>query len=82
MNFLRRNIFVLMIFTFLPIDGWAQTASSLEQKADLLYDHYQDQQALELYAKVLEDEPQNYQALWRTSFLYSRVGNRFEDKGQ
>jgi len=50
------------------------------ERADSLYNHFQDKQALELYNEVLKEEPNRYAALWRTSFLYSRIGNRFESE--
>ncbi|MGD8747254.1 MAG: hypothetical protein PVI44_02195 [Balneolaceae bacterium] len=56
--------------------------SAMEQKADSLYKNFDEEQALELYKQILEHHADDYQALWRTSFLYSRIGNRFEDKDQ
>lgn len=64
--------------------AFAQQAEmdSLMQRADSLYDHYHEKEALELYNRILERKPDNYTALWRASFLYSRIGNRFEKEEQ
>lgn len=82
MSFLRKSICFVAGCVLLPVLLFAQQLSELEQKADSLYDNYEEQQALKLYTKILEKEPRNYKALWRTSFLYSRIGNRFEDKDE
>lgn len=58
----------------------AQQNTVTEQKADSLYDQFKEKEALELYKKVLKNNPDDYKALWRTSFLYSRIGNRLDDK--
>lgn len=60
----------------------AQNTSELEQRADSLYQEYEEKRALDIYLDILQKEPENYQALWRTSFLYSRVGNRLESEDQ
>jgi tetratricopeptide (TPR) repeat protein len=56
------------------------TISQLEQRADSLYEQFDEQNALEAYLKILEKRPDNHEALWKTSFLYSRVGYRLEDE--
>lgn len=55
-----------------------QTGDSLAAKADSLYEAYAEEEALEAYEQILENEPDNYEALWRASFLHSRIGNRLE----
>lgn len=62
----------------------AQNASrdSLHLKADSLYENYEETEALRAYENILEEEPENYKALWRASFLYSRIGNRKDDNEQ
>lgn len=77
---MRKIMLPTIGYILLPILLFAQNTSLIEQKADSLYDNYQDEQALKAYTEILEKDPQNYKALWRTSFLYSRVGNRFEDE--
>lgn len=78
---MRKFILHFTGLVLLPALLFAQEdISTLEHKADSLYDKHQDKQALQLYEQILEEEPEHYQALWRTSFLYSRIGNRFEEK--
>lgn len=73
-------------FVFLLLVPFILTAqpdiSQLERQADSLYQQYEEEQALELYHQVLQDDPNHYKALWRTSFLYSRIGNRMENEDE
>ncbi|HET6528086.1 MAG TPA: hypothetical protein VFG39_04990 [Balneolaceae bacterium] len=77
-----KNIFPFFIALLVtPALLLAQSNStSIEQRADSLYQNYYEEQALELYSQILEQEPDNFKALWRSSFLYSRIGNRFDDE--
>lgn len=76
----RKGIAILIGLCILPLGLLAQEGSQIEQRADSLYEDYQEEEALELYQQVLAESPQSYQALWRSSFLYSRLGNRQEGK--
>ncbi|NGP87024.1 tetratricopeptide repeat protein [Fodinibius halophilus] len=59
-----------------------QPDSSLISKADSLYDSFVEEKGMDAYLKILEQDPDNYKALWRASFLYSRVGNRFDKESE
>lgn len=59
--------------------GQDAALETLKERADSLYKAFREEQTLELYKTILEREPENYRALWRASFLYSRIGNRFEE---
>lgn len=75
------STFLLIVFTAFPIITLGQQdLSERKHKADSLYNAYQEEKALELYRDILDEKPKNYTALWRASFLYSRVGNRFNDE--
>jgi len=79
----RKSFLIIIALLFTPLIGLGQFSKSLQgiqQEADSLYDTFQEQQALEAYKKILEEKPNHYRALWRTSFLYSRLGNRFKEK--
>jgi len=54
--------------------------SSLASEADSLYDAFEEKEALNAYEKILNRDSDNYRALWRASFLYSRIGNRKGEK--
>ena len=54
--------------------------STIYVRADSLYDHFEEQEALDAYLNILDKNPDAYQPLWRSSFLYSRIGNRKEDE--
>jgi len=50
------------------------------REAQQLFEQNNEEEALALYKEVLEENPNNFEAVWRASFLNSRVGNRQEDQ--
>lgn len=82
-GFMKKVLFLtLWLLAGVMLHGaWAQeTVDQLKSRADSLYTHYQEQQALEVYKQVLDKSPRDYTALWRTSFLMARIGNRQDSK--
>ncbi len=78
-----KNIFILFIIMAGSTSiGLAQHdgVKSAQGMADSLYDHFYEAEALEVYRSILKENPNTFVALWRTSFLYSRIGYRFEDE--
>lgn len=67
----------LLIF---PLLLTAQDNRKLARQADSLYKAYEEQEALNLYEQLLDREPGNLKALWRASFLYSRLGHTFDNE--
>lgn len=62
--------------------GTAAVQAQVQQpgeRADSLFAHYQQKEALQVYNQILKRDPDNLNALWRSSLLYSRLGNRLED---
>lgn len=73
----------ILLFMVSPVLLLAQSsAGDLKQRADSLYENYQEKEALDIYRKLLEKQPKDFETLWRTSFLYSRVGNRLDSEDQ
>lgn len=61
----------------------AQNASSsvdFLQEARQYFNKAEESKALEAYLKVLENYPQNFEALWHTSLIYARIGYRSDTK--
>ncbi|MDR8390325.1 hypothetical protein NC796_04175 [Aliifodinibius sp. S!AR15-10] len=80
-----KDFFILpMIIMTVTSIGLAQDAALEKElsRADSLYDNFDEAEALELYTSILNHNPDNYTALWRTSFLYSRIGYRLEGEQQ
>ncbi len=77
-KFTRALIFIG--FVLFPAIIFAQQGENLKKQADSLYRNYEENKALQLYEQVIEEDPNNYEALWRASFLNSRVGNRADDE--
>ncbi len=77
----------LLTFTFLYLSfsGVAKSQSSTHKDslltaASQLFDEAKEQQALQIFLKVLELEEDNFQSLWHSSFLYARIGFRLDDE--
>ncbi len=80
-----KRVAILSLFLFAcSFTVFAQSNNTDEtlQKANQLFSEYKEPQALEAYLSVLKSEPDNYTALWNASYLYSRIGNRFDEKKQ
>ncbi|MDR9419277.1 tetratricopeptide repeat protein [Gracilimonas sp.] len=53
---------------------------SLTSKASVYFDEAREEKALKTYLSVLNQKPQNFEALWHTSLLYARIGFRMNSK--
>ena len=58
------------------------TGDDLKTKAADYFDRGYEEKALDLYKKVLEDNKDDADVLWRSAMLYTRVGDRLEDSDQ
>jgi tetratricopeptide (TPR) repeat protein len=76
MRFSKKGISILIGLCIFPLGISAQDTAQTERRADSLYEEHQEAPALELYEQVLAESPHHFEALWRSSFLYSRLGNR------
>ncbi|MCB9233401.1 MAG: hypothetical protein H6581_17220 [Bacteroidia bacterium] len=77
-----RKIFgFLSLILCLNISLSAQSVEEMLNTARPWYDTSKEPAALDLYMKVLEKEPGNYEALWQSSLLMSRIGHRVTDQG-
>lgn len=73
----KKEIFSAFIFFFaISSIGFSQHRSDRLAKADSLYQNFHESEALEQYSSVLKQDSDHYTALWRSSFLYSRIGFR------
>lgn len=78
---IRKPTIFLFALIAIPCLLQAQSSNgSLAQRADSLYAAFEERQALEAYKQILAQDSTNFEALWKTSFLYSRIGNRLEGK--
>ncbi|MEQ8525088.1 tetratricopeptide repeat protein [Gracilimonas sp.] len=75
----------LLVLTLLYSNADGQTlsnADSISQKAAEYFYESEEKKSLQNYLKVLEIEPDNFEALWHTSLLYARVGYRYESEAE
>lgn len=75
---MKKITLTLLGFCFAFLSLQAQTSSQLAH-ADSLFNNYEQQEALDAYKQILQDDPENFSALWHSSLLYSRLGNEFDD---
>ena len=52
------------------------TVEATLEKARQYFDDGKEEVSLKLYLSLLKDHPENYDALWNTSFLYTRKGRQ------
>lgn len=71
---------ILLLFFSIGETVSAQDLSTLTEQVDSLYTHFAEEKALELYDDILARDSTNFEALWRCSFLYSRIGNRKDNE--
>lgn len=65
-----------VLFLFLSLYTSAQDVNKLLKKADSLETTLNEMAAYDTYKIILKTDPRNYQALWKSSELCSRIGNR------
>jgi tetratricopeptide (TPR) repeat protein len=83
MNLLIRKI-ILFVGAWLVFASYAACASGpadeLIKEANQLFKQYKDREALEKFQLVLLQQPNNYEALYKTSLLTTRIGLRYADE--
>lgn len=82
MNRFKVSFFIIPYLVFFTSVLYSQEINKIAQQADSMYAEHEENQALKLYTQILNQNPDHYKALWRSSFLYSRIGNRLEDKDE
>jgi FimV-like protein len=71
----------LMLLVVIPtVQG--QSTEDLLQEANHLFDAHNEKDALNLFRQVIKQDPENHEALWKGSFLSSRIGNRLDDDAE
>jgi tetratricopeptide (TPR) repeat protein len=70
-----------LILLFEPVHSQPlkSSADSLDRAGDL-FRTGDEQQGLDLYLDILEDYPENMEALWNTAVIYARMGYRQSDE--
>jgi|AntRauTorcE11898_2_1112593.scaffolds.fasta_scaffold07198_2 tetratricopeptide (TPR) repeat protein len=77
-----RYSFAAFILIFSVAFSAAAQSSTEMARADSLFQNYHEKEALVLYNDILDENPQNFKALWRSSLLYARIGNRLKDSDE
>jgi len=86
MNINRHLRFFITLFymiLYLPLTSFSQSETSIDSlllKADQQVDSFDEKEAIKTYEKVLNEHPENFEALWNISVLHSTVGYRQEDE--
>ncbi len=83
MKFLFLYILLFLNFSVISFSGEKKlyqdrndSTEGILEKASDYFDTGDETEALRLYLSVLEAEPENYKALWNTSFIYTRLGRQ------
>lgn len=73
-------IFLCLGFAQMAQSQNAASKDSLLEEASRLFDLTREEESLDTYLKVLEIDEDNFEALWRTSLLYARIGYRMDNE--
>lgn len=74
-------IFMLLGFHSTSVSQFSLPVDSLTVLAKEKFDEGEEDDALTMYEKVLEKDPENYDALWNAAILHAREGYRLDDEG-
>jgi len=70
-------LLVILLFGLTSAIATAQTTKR-ESRAQKLYNQYKNKKALKIYNDILAKNPDDLTALWHSSLLYSRIGEKFQ----
>ncbi|TVQ04668.1 MAG: hypothetical protein EA359_05700 [Balneolaceae bacterium] len=77
------KIILLCLFSIMiSAPAIASDIHNLLKKAAEQMEQMDEEGALETYLKILELDPQQYDALWNSSLLYATIGFRFDDNNR
>ena len=79
---MRSTILVVIFFISSGATIWGQEngdTTTLLEKANTAYAQFDNQAALKLYAEILEESPEHYEAMWRLARAHADVGKTLED---
>ncbi|HET8865934.1 MAG TPA: hypothetical protein VFM80_09555 [Gracilimonas sp.] len=83
-HLLNKGFFlVIMICLIIPDLTKAQDAASIDSlasEAAAYFEEAKEEEALETYLKILDENPEHFEALWNTALLYSRIGFRMDSE--
>lgn len=77
---MKKTLFLFLFGSILLIKGYSQDISEELKKAQKLTYQWKEEEALQVYKKILIKDELNYEALTKASFLLSRCGNRKSSK--
>lgn len=79
------KLILLLVFMSVPFIAFGAELSDpdkLLKEAEELFDAGDEKGALELYLEVLNEEPENYEALWNASLINSRLGHQLGENNE
>lgn len=83
-RYLKAVILACTLCAASPTSVWAEGGVSgnteLMKRAEQLLSNYKESEALRLFEQVIEQAPENYEALCKASILHSRIGERYSDE--
>lgn len=84
---MKKYLIRILSFYFLTIfqisTVYSQNSDSTVEKleeAGKLFETGEESKSLELYKSILDDEPENIEALWNTVVIYAKMGHRQESE--
>ena len=72
---MKKSLILLIFAAILAVMSYGQTAADHIKAGDDAYAKFDDQKALDHYLEALKLEPENYEALWKTSRAYVDIAD-------
>ena len=76
---MRKTFLLLWVMLSLSLVAQGQS-NTMMNRADSLFNAYEDERALTIYNNILDKEPKNIEALCHSSLLMSRLGGEFDSE--
>ena len=80
----RLHIIVVLLFlaasTSLSYGQSGENIQQLLEKADSYFQNAEEEKSLDTYLEVLDKDPDNHEALWNASVIYTLIGYRSDDE--
>jgi tetratricopeptide (TPR) repeat protein len=72
---MKKSLILMTFLMVLAVMSYGQTAADHIKAGEEAYVQFDDQKALEHYLEALKIEPNNYEALWKTSRAYVDIAD-------
>jgi FimV-like protein len=83
---MSKRVHFIVVLLFLAASAslcYGQSGENSQQLLDKAHNYFQnaeEEKSLDTYLEVLDKDPENHEALWNASVIYTRIGHRSDDE--